>query len=299
MKWYTMYIHGYTMYILGGYTMYSVQASGTFTWRQYRRFVLDISICWYLHHETSISMFWCMTSISGMICNFNIKASDINIVVSKLRYWRTQILKSHRYRRFVPQYRRIPIWKKLQYWCFYFNIDSLLLSSGSIYGYRRFALWYRRFNWFVWALLVHWQGSRQQLHWQAAVLYWLLIPVRVVLLPACPREGRAAARAAPRGPGGQHRPCRARRGRARHLTAGLGGGGRIDESPAHCCGGACCSGAGGGTSGISWITVLLCRSSSSIKVALCWRILFSRWIEDGLSLLLRETRRVVCQWWNW
>ncbi len=37
-----------------------------------------------------------------------------------------------------------------------------------------------------------------------------------------PREGRAAARAAPRGPGGPHRPCRARRGRARHLTAGLG-----------------------------------------------------------------------------
>jgi hypothetical protein len=33
-----------------------------------------------------------MTSLSGTICNFDIEASDINIVVSKLRYQRTPIL---------------------------------------------------------------------------------------------------------------------------------------------------------------------------------------------------------------
>jgi hypothetical protein len=46
-----------------------------------------------------------------------------------------------------------------------------------------------------------WQGSRLRLHWQAAVLYWLQIPVRVAFL-----QGNAARgpepRTGARGPGG-------------------------------------------------------------------------------------------------
>ncbi len=126
-----MGIHVWTMYIhfihqnVCVYNMYihvHKYSSETLPWRQYRQFVPDVSICRYRHHETSISTFWFMTSISGTICNFDIESLSINIVIEVHRYWRTPILKIRWYQRFVLLYRRIPISKKRWYRNFYFDI---------------------------------------------------------------------------------------------------------------------------------------------------------------------------------
>ena len=74
-----------------------------------------------------------------------------------------------------------------------------------------------------------------------------------------------------------------------------GGGGRFIDS-----GGGGVTGSGGIAGGASGITASSCRSSSSIKVALCWRLLScwlfcSRRILAGFFFPLRRNRKSLCQ----
>jgi hypothetical protein len=91
-----------------------------------------------------------ISSISGTICNFDIEAIGIDIVISILRYRRTPILKKRQYRRFVIRYRRIPISKKRRYRRLYCDIGMCRyrrffdINVQNIYRYRSFILRYRR-----------------------------------------------------------------------------------------------------------------------------------------------------------
>jgi hypothetical protein len=159
-----------------------------------------------------------MTSISGTICNFDIEAIGIDIVIGILRYRRTPILKKRRYRRFVLRYRRSPILKKRRYRRFNFDIG--------VARYRRFFdidvqkhtdIDVLRFDIDV---LIDSSGpgsctGREADHdCTGSCIYVLVNDCSEGVFT--PREGRAAARAASIGPRGPHRPIasRARRWRA-------------------------------------------------------------------------------------
>ncbi len=107
--------------------------------RRYRRFAPDIRICRCWPHDTSMSTFWFLVSISGKILNFDIEGPNFDIEVSIIRYRRTPISKKLWYQRFyfdigVHRYRRfldIDVQKHIRIWTFCASERDCRLKFGT------------------------------------------------------------------------------------------------------------------------------------------------------------------------